>query len=344
MNIYALDADRNLVTLGVPYSRLEWHRKYYEAGMFSMQVPLSIYDKTWKYVGTPDRPELGMLQKVVTTDNNQVQVSGFFCEKMLDDKTCYPRYIGDVPHTETAVRNIFTRFKDDIPIELASENSPLLGNRTQSDFSDDLLGRKLYSILESREMSYRILYDYVANKLSFQVWQGLDRTQAQNENAYQVFSSEFGNIQKRTVNLDNSNYKNYAIIPCNANDAGKEQNTYYLDWSDGDYKKTVVFDMRSKKPEENQTMEDFKASILQEASEKLVAYAKIDDVDINPVGGKGYLIDYDLGDKCDVILTDVGLKMETRIVGVEETFTSDEHAVTVELGNKRITNIRRMAL
>lgn len=349
VNIYALDKNFNLVAIALPYTNLQWCRAYYEAGFFSMEIPLSVYDTSWAYIGSSDRPELGMVQKIEERGEGDVHIliSGFFCEKMLDDKVCYPRYIGDVSKTETAARNIFAKYKEDLPIGLAPANAVLLGDRTQSDFSDDFLGTKLYKILETRELSYRVRYDFLQNNLKLSVWQGLDRTQSQTapieqQNGYQTFSTEFGNIADKNIDLDDSDYKNFAILPCNGDDDNKEQNVYYVDLSNGGYKKKIVFNMRSKRPEEDQTMADFKKSVEQEGLEKLLSYAKIEDIDVDMVGGAGYLVDYDLGDKCDVILSDVGIQLETRIVEVTEVFKAESHKVTVGLGNKRISNIRRV--
>lgn len=344
MEVYALDAEFQLVTVGIPYDNLQWSRRYYEPGDFSMQLPLSAWDASWAYIGTTDRPELGIVQKLESDSAMQdtMLVSGFFAEAMLNDKACYPRYVGDASTTEAAVRAIFAKYKDDLPIALGPANSPLLGNRTQSDFSDDELGRKLYSILESREMSYRVTYDFVANRLEFGVWKGLDRTQSQAENAYMVFSSEFGNLGGRSIDFDNSDYKNYAIIPCDGRESDNvEQRTLYVDFSGGGYKREIVVDMRASHPEEGQTDEEFEDAVRQEVTEVLLSYAKVEDIDINPVGDSEYMTAYDLGDKCDMVLSDVGLAMESRIIEVNEVFKADGHEVTVGLGNKRISNVRR---
>lgn len=342
ITIYALGSKFQLLAVEIPYINLQWTRCYYESGYFSAEIPLSVYDKRWEYIGSPDRKELGIVQKAYSTDNDTIQISGFFCEKMLDFKVCYPRYIGDVPKTETAVRRIFETYKDDIPVYLGEPNDPLLGDRTQSDFSDDSLGIKIFSMLESRECSYRVRYDFVNNGLFFEVWQGLDRTQSQSVNPWQTFSWELGNVMSRNIDFDDSDYKNFAIIPVDADDDGKEQDTFYLDWSNGEMKREMVIDMRSSKPEEGQSYDAFKAAVLQEAVEKLMARQKVESVDIDVVN-KGYMVDFDLGDKCDVLLTDVDVRMETRIVVIYEVFKKEGHSVTVGLGNKRISNIRRAA-
>lgn len=345
MNIYALDKDFQLVTTAIPYTVLQWYRKYYEAGQFQMTIPLDVFDDSWAYIGTTERGELGMVEKHLSNDTKTITVSGFFCEKMLDKKVCYPRYIGDVQKTETAIRNIFTKYKGDLPIELADANDPLLGDRTQSDFSDDELGKKLYRILESRELSYRVRYDYIGNQLYLEVWQGLDRTQSQNVNPCQTFSLEFGNILKRTVDMDSSAYKNYAIIPVNGDSNNKERDTFYLDLTNGEDRREIVIDMRANQPEENQSYAAFKAGIMQEALEKMLSKSKIEDVDIDTVGDLDYMYGYDLGDKCDVVLSDLNITMETRITEVLEVFKANSgHTVTVGLGNKRIANMRKAVI
>ena len=347
MDIYALDYKFDLVSIGIPYSNLQWTRRYYEAGEFMVELPLSVYDASWKYIGTSDRPELGVIQKIEQYGEGDVNIllSGFFCEKLLDDDVCYPRYKGNAANTETAVRNIFTKYyrnDGELDIQLAKINNPPLGDRTQSDFSDDELGKKLYSILESRECSFRIEYSFEDNVFYFKVWQGKDRTQSQNKNSFQVFSTEFGNIVDKSTVFDSSDYKNYAYIPVNANDNGVERDCFYVQLVDNDRKKAIVIDMRASVPGEDQSYSDFRDSCIQEATEILLSYAKVEDIDIVLAGNKGYMLDYDLGDKCDVVLTDIGIQMETRIVEVLEVFKADGgHEVTLGLGNRRIDNIRR---
>lgn len=343
MEVYALDSDFQTVTVNVPYFNLQWNRKYYEAGDFSMEVDASYYDPSWAYIGTSERPELGMVQKIEYSSEGTatVQVSGFFYEKRLDDKVCYPRYVGNASTTEQACRSIISKYKEDIPIELAAANSPMLGDRTQSDFSDDDLGTKLYSILETRELSQRIEYDYENDRLIWSVWQGKDRTQDQSENPWATFSTDFGNVKSESVTSDDSDYKNYCIIPAAEDDAGKETITVYVDLSGGGYKRKIVLDKRSSKPEEDQTDADFRESLQQEGLEKLLEHQIVQDVDIDSADESGYNFNYDLGDLCDILIPRVGLQMQARIVEVSEVFKSSGHSVTLGFGNKRISNLRR---
>lgn len=344
LRVFALDEDFQTVTVDIPYTNLQWTRKYYEAGEFSMQVTLDVYDQSWAYIGSTDRPELGMVQKVEHQDETErfVQVSGFFCEKMLDDRVCFPRYTGDASYTETAAHNIFKRYLGGLPIEEGQVHSPLLGDRTQSDFSDDELGTKLYSILETRELSQRVEYDYLQNKLVWSVWHGVDRTQSQSENPWAVFSSEFGNIDKSDYTRDSSDLKNYCIIPAKEDENGKETVVEYVDWTNGGDRHEMVLDKRGEKPEDGQSDADFRAGLRQEGAEAMMGHQVVEDVDIDSHDGQ-YLVDYDLGDVCDIIIQSIGVTAEARIVEVDEVYKAGSHKATLGFGNKRISNTTRRA-
>lgn len=343
ISIYALDGNFQLVTVEIPYDNLQWNRRYYDFGDFSVEIPIAAYDANWAYIGSPDREEIGIIQKVDKTSSSDdtMQLSGFFAEYMLNDKTCYPRFKASSQRAEKTLRDIFTKYKDDLPITLAPANNPLLGTSYDANFSDDQMGDKFFSICTPDEMSWRVYYDFEANKLYLKIWQGLDRTQSQTKNSYQTFSLDFGNIGEYATTTDVSAYKNYAIIPCNADDNNNEKNTYYLDLSNGAYKQEIVIDMRGEKPEENESMTEFKNRIINEVSQKMIAYQVVEDIEVTPVSDAGYLRDYDLGDKCDVIFSEINVQAEVRIVEVLEVFKSSGHEITIGLGNKRIDNIRR---
>lgn len=353
MDFYALDRDFKLLTVGIPYDNVQWTRRYYTSGQFTMQLPLSSYDPEWAYIGTPEREELAMVQRR-ETDGSMILLSGFFCENMLNMKAIYPKYtpkvyelFGDEGVTlpiEECARDIFETYKKDLPVELGKPNQPMLNDDVYVETEDDQLGTKLFSILETKESSYRVRYDYLDNKLLFEVWRGKDRTTSQKDNSYQIFSTEFQNIASRSYVTDSSDYYNYAIVPADADEDGKERETLYIDLSNGGFKRETVIDMRSSSPSNDQTMATWRNGVIQEATEQLINYAIVEDIQITPSTKAGYMRDYDLGDKCDVHLSDIGASMESRIVEVFEVIKKEGHDITLGFGNKRITNIRRAVM
>lgn len=342
MLAYALDSRFNVVSYGIPYSNMQWNRRYYESGDFAMQVPINQYDPEWAYVGMLGRNELGMCQKISATDSDldKMMVSGFFCEKLLDRKACYPRFIGEFASATDAAIALFSQFKGDLPIAIGS-SMPVTGNASV-DVSDGNLGAKLYAMLESFEASLRVRYDFESNGLMFEVWHGVDRSQSQSENSFQVFSTRFGNVSGRAIDFDSSAYANYAIVPVDARETdGVERRTLYVDLTDGGERFETVIDKRNSHPDDNQTTAQFDDAMRQEAREQLLSRSKVESVDITPMNGVGYLESYDLGDRCDAEIPEFGISMTSRIIEVNEVFKAEGHSVSIGLGNKRITNMRR---
>lgn len=92
--LMALDENLDIITL-VPYSNLQWCRKYHEAGTFSIVLsPQVQYTKDWKYIYTSERPELGQISQVNWSKKNvqsTVTISGYFMENVLNNMIVYPK-------------------------------------------------------------------------------------------------------------------------------------------------------------------------------------------------------------------------------------------------------------
>ena len=101
---------------------------------------------------------------------------------------------------------------------------------------------------------------------------------------------------------------------------------FEVDLSGGGERYEVFLDKGSEEPEEGQSEEDFEAALRQEALEKLADCVVAQEIDVSNLGNANYLEDFDLGDKVSVILDDIGLELETRIVEVTEVFKPDGHS------------------
>ena len=97
--------------------------------------------------------------------------------------------------------------------------------------------------------------------------------------------------------------------------------------------------------EEKQSREDYIASLQQEGYEALLDYQIINNVDVEAsAGGFAYLKDWNLGDKVDVIVEDIGLALEARIVTVREVFKQNNHTISIEMGDKKLTMLDKARL
>lgn len=105
LEVFALDEGMNRVTLPIDYTSLEWHRCYYECGDFTLEVPSDLYDPSWAYIYTDQRPETGIIERVEYTDEGHegyrdtVVLKGRFLESILNSRT----FLDETPE-ETTIR------------------------------------------------------------------------------------------------------------------------------------------------------------------------------------------------------------------------------------------------
>lgn len=345
MQLLALDSDFQPVAY-LTYFNLQWTREYYSIGQFSVQVAAGEYSPDMAYLYTPDRAETGIIQKVELTETVKgrfVQISGYFLEALLNDKVVYPTYYatGTIP---ASVVTMLRQYKDDIPLMTVADVPAAQDDGTAWQETGGKLADVAYTKLQTVQHSLRCRYDYQANAITAEVWQGKNRTQDQTENPFVTFSDGFGNLAEVDASRDISNYRNYAIV-C-GQDQAENRKVAYVDLSGGGYKRILYVDARSERWDpDKQTEAEYLAGLQQIGLDKLLDYTIIINVDIQAAAsGFVYLQDWDLGDLVDVIVSDIGLTMQARIITVREVFKEGNHTIEIELGDKKLTQLKKARL
>lgn len=342
MQLLALDAGFQPVAY-LPYFNLQWTREYYQPGQFSVQIAAADFQPDMAYLYTPDRPETGIIQKVELTETIKgrfVQLSGYFLEAILNDKVVWPTYYaaGTIP---AAVVAMLRQYKDDIPLLTVADAPAVQTDETSWQETGGQLADVAYTRLRTVQHSLRCRYDYQANTITAEIWQGMDRTQEQAANPFVTFSDGFGNLAQVDASMDRSNYKNYAVVV--GQDQAENRKVAYADLSGGGYKRVLYVDARSERwDSEKRTEAEYLASLQQKGLDALLDYAIINNVDIQTAaGGFVYREDWDLGDLVDVIVAEIGMAMQARIVTVREVFKQNNHTVEIELGDKKLTQLQK---
>ena len=308
MNLAFMDSNFNIIKY-FKYVNLQWIRRYYEPGEFAVQLPASEYMAEAEYIFTKDRPELGIVQKRQYADGYDgevIQLSGYFFEYKLNDKITFPRFNAS-GNIETLARAIVNTYKGDIPIlQMGAANDPLLGSDTTKESTGEGLATVLYALLQTQELSFKCIYDYVNNTMTFAVWQGVDRTQDQSENSFVTFSEGFRNMQNEEVVIDASNFKNYAVVIGNGKyeDGNQIEVDVDLRSSPSDYAKMLYVDQTGATFDSTkQTRAEYNAQLYQAGREELEKYTDVTSVTFDTIDrGLTYLEDYDLGDNDSVPL------------------------------------------
>ena len=264
--------------------------------------------------------------------NKYVQLSGFFAEKLLDN---YVRT--QAINIEQKIGNVALELlKNVIPDEHDKMPSIDIGNVYDGDivnysykFNEGIpeIGKALYSLLETQQLSYTLNYDFENDKFVFNVYKGLNRTQEQNVNSWIVFSTGFNNIDNLTYTVDNSNYKNVYIATMPYTSGGGA--TPVFDFSEGGIRRRSVVNFSG-------TYDDgyVDTAVKQTILEKSMSYKNITNIEITPnLSFYKYGVDYDLGDECDIIIDDINIHYTSRITSVYEVYKGNEQDVTIELGD-----------
>lgn len=359
MRLIVLDED--FETLGaIPLFRtLIWIRRYQKLGAFELYTTKEYFPLLSKgrYLYRNDAEELGVIDEVNYAQDDsgsrEIFAKGNFAECLLQNRVI-SESTALSGSLELAMRNLVTKFaispKDPGRIikhlRLGTTNG-LKPTVNMQALGDDL-SAKLYALGNAENISHRVRYDYQTNDLAFEVWEGKDRRDSQTENSWAIFSNSFYNIRDAIYNRDSSSYKNFAYV------AGE---------GEGNARVIVEVDLRSDKSEERREIfvdardlqsgdgngnklsaAQYRALLVQRGKEKLIEYQKVETVtsSVDSHANLEYKKDYDLGDYCTYINTEIGIETAQRITEIMETYEGGSIELIVTFGNEGITTVKQL--
>ncbi|MEA4831007.1 MAG: siphovirus ReqiPepy6 Gp37-like family protein [Oscillospiraceae bacterium] len=345
MNLFALDSSLNMICQIKNTIVIMWIRRYYECGEFSVYMPAVDYSIDMAYIYTPDRLETGIIQKVQYDDKlsgEYITLSGFFLEKRLDDRIIYPRYRGS-GNIESIGRSLITSYGSDIP-KLTLGAASGHGTTISMQETGAELGKRIYKLYQTQEMSFRLNYVFTDDKIYFETYQGLDRTQGQSVNNFVVFSKGFHNVSNVQYIHDISNHKNYAVI--GGEGEGTNRTYVIVDKSDSGLKRMIFVDARNLQMDSAQTQAEYESDLKQRGNEALDDYQIVESLDFDVIANSGYKyrVDYDLGDKCDIVISKLGLSYSARIVEAREVIKENYSTVELLVGSKTPTLYKKIKM
>jgi len=357
-NVMALNSGFEVLAL-LRYTNLQWSRKYRESGTFSIQIPLEQYDPNIKYIYTKSRPEVGKVTQVNYQESNgyrSISMSGYFLEEELNRHIAYkpgttnitnaPSWTLQSGKAEGVAYAFFDAFKTingknvdgttwSSALGMVSGTSQGRGVQAEHHRNGEYLGHKIYLILKASGMSYRVRYDFESNRRTFEVWQGLDRTQSNSYgNNPAIFSTRYGNIKNPNIVIDDSTYKNAAIVTNEyvLNDDSDYTIEAYNDPSDTDTERAFVA-VDSSLNKSDFTASAFKSALENEGQNEVANAEQTINLDFDAIAGTyEYLADFDLGDLCSIEIPEIGLSADARLIGCYEVIKSGDWSLSLEFG------------
>lgn len=355
MRVLVLDEDFETIGSVSLFLSLIWVPRYTKIGYFELHTSTSYFSllRQGKYIYRNDRDNLGVIDDIQYSQTDAgaktCYVKGNFAETLLYDRVIN-RTFSLSGSAEKSMRRLVTGIaisppdKPSIPnLELGSLNG--IDDEVTKQIRGDNLSDALYEIGNSIDASHRITYDYLENKLYFEVWKGKDRTDEQTENSWAIFSNSFCNIKSVQYEDNTSSYRNYAYVA----GAGEGDDRIIIEVdirsSDDETRKEIWVDARdlTQEDEDGKTipLATYKETLKQRGIEKLNEYPRVETVnsDIDAEANLIYREDFDVGDLCTYINTEIGVETQKRITEIMETYEGGALTISVTFGTDEIDTL-----
>lgn len=358
MRLLVLDKDFEILGSIPLYRTLIWTRRYELLGCFEMHLSAEGFGMlgAGRYLYRNDAEELGVIDEVGYSQDEkggrEAYVKGNFAEVLLADRVVGSTTVLSGP-LESCMREL-VRLEaiepgeaDRVVPHLKLGAASGISGRLDAQTTGANLSDKLYELGNTSGISHRVRYDLQTNDLSFEVWQGKDRRDSQEENSWAVFSNAFCNVRSVSYNRDDSAYKNFAYVA----GAGEGEDRIVIEVDlrqPGEERRELWVDARDLQQQDEDgnaiPPEAYRAQMEQRGREKLAEFRRVETVEacIDPDANLVYKKDFDLGDYCTYVNTEIGIAEDKRITEVTETYEGSAVRLDVTFGSCGAQTVRQL--
>lgn len=358
MRLIVLDEDFQTIGSIPLFKTLLWARRYEKLGCFELYASKDYFPllNQGRYLYRNDADELGVIEEVNYSQDDrgsrEAYAKGNFAESLLCKRVIQPT-ITLTGNVETCMRTLVNTYAINPSVSARKIDHLALGSTCGITSTMDVqitganLSDKLYDIGNAFGCSHRVRYDYLTNDLIFEVWEGKDRRDSQTVNSWAIFSNSFYNIRNAIYNRNSVNYKNFAYV-AGAGEGAARTIVEVNQVQSGEDRREIYVDARDLQPtDENGNtipVATYKAQLVQRGKEKLAEYRKIESVNsgVDSMANLVYKQDYDLGDYCTYINTEIGVETEKRITEVMEVYEGGSMELTVTFGTDDIISVQQL--
>lgn len=357
-DVYVLDEDYQIIGLIDDFITLIWNRKYYATGNFELHCGAQHAQllQAGTYIYPSGKADTGIIEEFGYSSGDvygkKVVVKGRFLKAMLEDRVIDSTQKLTSLIASEAIKQLVDTYcinptdqSRKIPkLELA-ESEPL-GETITAQITGDSLLDAIERICLEQQLSAHIRYDFIADKLLFTVWQGLDRTQGQSDNTFAAMSEEFDNIAAADYNKERG-YKNYAYVAGAGEGAGRIIELVDM-VQPGEERRELYIDARDLQNIDNNgnTIPEatYRQTLRRRGLEKLAEYQIKETIEtkIDPYNSLQYGRDYDLGDRVTFIDNALGIMAEQRISEVCEYLESGELRIDIVFGQEKLNILQKI--
>ena len=343
IELYAMNEQFMIIGVIDNFSSLQWNTRYYGVGDFEIHCSRKLLDLLGKstYIFREDSNYTGIITNLCLSDND-LYIKGrfleFFLERRVLDK---PRaYVGLAEDAmRTIVRDICINNNERKIERLALGERRGIGGQIELCRESKSLQSLFTELCIQQGISYNLRYDWFLDKIFFEVFEGLDRTQDQNINQWCIFSKNFENVLREKYEVCREE-KTVAYVAGNYKYGDITERVYQIVETPGGARNEVFVDARDIHQTEGQSQSGYKNLLKQRGLEKLADYSAVHSVacDIDPTR----TMKFGLGDVCDYINEEVGIRAKLRVTEILETVEDPPVPLRIIIGREKPTQIKAL--
>lgn len=224
--------DRNFENLGIVdvFESFIWTDRWDQVGDFELYIPPRLeiieYLKQDNYVMIKESNKLMVIEtlnlETVFDQGDMLTVSGRSLESLLDRRVIWGRTVlsGNVQNAiqrllnENVISPSISKRRISNFVFQASNDSVVKSKTLEEEtvFNGENLYETIQTLCMTHKLGFSVTPNYSTGKIIFQLHSGVDRSYAQNDRPWVVFSPKFGNILSSNYFRDNTTYKNSCLV------------------------------------------------------------------------------------------------------------------------------------
>lgn len=343
--------NQNFERLGIiDNASVIWNDRYYKNGEFEIYSPitdslLELLQQSFYVVRDDDENNVGVIQDVELTHNSSngdfITLTGkfatgyYFSKRVIPSQTTLYDTIPNIIRTlvDQNVINPSDSKRKINSIKLG-ENVDSFTEKINMQTTGENLLEKISEVCEAYKIGFKM--PIVNNQLTFDLYEGVDRSYAQSENPYVVFSDEYDNLDEVVYNRNTSNKINFAYVAGEGEGADRKIVSAYEGEEPSGFERNEIWvDQRNISSNDGEiTDTELKEQMREEGIENLVPITESFEGKLLDTLGYQYGKDFFLGDIVTVQMKKWnGMHINARIVEVIESEDENGKVLTFTFEN-----------
>lgn len=324
----------------------QWNRKYNDVGSFELHVPITTDNMKLialeNLVWFRGAVEVGVMEDIklsMDMGKHTAVVKGRFAESYFDRRLIRPRinFSGTV---EDAMRKIITDAVA-IPHVVLGERH---GYADRIDFQatyKEVLGYEK-KLAQSVNYGFRLTPDFTEKELIFDIYQGVNHSNGQNDRNKVIFSEEYGNLTRISHQRNQQVLKNVGYVGGQGEGLDRMFVTVGDDTLTGYDRRELYIDAKDIQQEEGMTDATYQALLTSRGNEKLGENVEASSISVetDPYGNFVYKRNYDLGDIVTVKKSDWNIAEDLRITAIAEVYEKGYAKIVPTFGTPLASSIK----